>query len=121
MGANLVESAQQQQQQHVFQNDCHVLACYLLVGFQTSSTIYKRMFPRTFFDLISHPGGQSQFPEKKNRGSSRSGRLNQSPEMRGVKRGGTEGSGSQSTPGAEGCSDSSVDKERLQVISGKQS
>lgn len=81
------------------------------------------MFPRTFFDLISHPGGQSQFPEKKkkNRGSSRSGRLNQSPEMRGVKGGGTEGSGSQSTPGAEGWSDSSVDKERLQVISGKQS
>lgn len=34
MGANLVESVQQQQ--HVFQNDCHVLACYLLVGFQTS-------------------------------------------------------------------------------------
>lgn len=33
-------------------------------GFQTSQTIYRRMFPRTFFDLTSQPGGLGQFQGK---------------------------------------------------------
>ena len=41
-----------------------LLSVNLPAGFQTSETIFKRIFPRTFFDLIPHPGGSGQFPEK---------------------------------------------------------
>lgn len=101
-------------QQYTYNNNSYftlIVMCWLVICQSpcgTSSTIYRRMFPRTFFDL---PRWEGPVP-RKNRGSSQSGHLNQSPEMRGVGgQRGQEARVSRYTPSAEGWLDSNVDKD----------
>lgn len=64
-------------------------ACYLSISwrdFRLPRKYVEDPFPRTFFDLTSHPGGPGQFPEN-GRGSSHLVHLDQSPEMRAAGRG----------------------------------
>lgn len=61
------------------------------MGFQTSSTKFRRIFPGAFFDLIALLWARPA--SSKNKGSSPSGHLNQSLEVRGVCAGGTVGAG----------------------------